>query len=63
MRELDKEAMFPKDNIARDTKTIRDRIITLIQYKTSSISNRFEQWQSHMRTEGGLGPSKNVEKN
>ena len=24
MRELDKEAMFPKDNIAGDTKTMRD---------------------------------------
>ena len=28
MRELDKVAMFPKDNIARDMKTVRDRIIT-----------------------------------
>ena len=30
MRELDKEAMFPKDNIVGDTKTMRDRIITPI---------------------------------
>ena len=30
VRELDKETMFPKDNIAGNTKTIRDRIITLI---------------------------------
>ena len=30
VRELDKGAMFPKDNIAGDTKTIRDRIITSI---------------------------------
>ena len=30
MRELDKEAMFLKDNIAGDTKTMRDRIITPI---------------------------------
>ena len=30
MRELNKGAMFPKDNIAGDTKTIRDRIITSI---------------------------------
>ena len=30
VRELDKETMFPNDNIAGNTKTIRDRIITLI---------------------------------
>ena len=30
MRKLDKIAMFPKDNIAGDTKTMRDRIITPI---------------------------------
>ena len=27
MRELDKEAMFLKDNISGDTKTMKDRII------------------------------------
>ena len=45
MRELDKEAMFPKDNIAGDTKMMRDRIITPIQYKTSSISNMVSSLQ------------------
>ena len=30
MRELDKGAMFPKDNTVGDTKTMRDRIITPI---------------------------------
>ena len=30
MRELNKGAMFPKDNIARDMKMMRDRIITPI---------------------------------
>ena len=30
MRELKKGAMFPKVNILRDTKMMRDRIITLI---------------------------------
>ena len=30
MRELNKGAMFPKYNIAGDTKTMRDRIITPI---------------------------------
>ena len=28
VRELDKGTMFPKDNIAGDAKTMRDRIIT-----------------------------------
>ena len=30
MRKLNKRSMFPKDNIAGDTKTMRDRIITPI---------------------------------
>ena len=30
MRELDKGVTFPKDNIAGDTKTMRDKIITPI---------------------------------
>ena len=30
MRELEKRAIFPKDNIVGDTKIMRDRIITLI---------------------------------
>ena len=30
VRELGKGAMFPKDNIVGDTKTMRDRIITSI---------------------------------
>ena len=30
VRELDKGVMFPKDNIARDMKTMRDKIITPI---------------------------------
>ena len=37
MRELDKEVMFPKDTIARDTKTIRDRIITPIPLLSFAI--------------------------
>ena len=37
MRELDKEAMFPKDNIVGDTKMIRDRIITLIPLLSFAI--------------------------
>ena len=40
MRELDKEVMFPKENIAGDTKTMRDRIITLILLLSFAISKK-----------------------
>ena len=40
MRELDKVAMFPKDNIARDTKTVRDRIITLVPLLNFTITKK-----------------------
>ena len=40
MRELDKGAMFPKDNIARNTKTMRDRIITLIPLLSFVIAKK-----------------------
>ena len=40
VRELDKETMFPKDNIARDTKTMRDRIITLIPLLSFTIAKQ-----------------------
>ena len=40
MRELDKEAMFPKDNIAGDTKTMRDRIITPILLLSFAIAKK-----------------------
>ena len=40
MRELDKEAMFLKDNIARDTKTMRDRIITPIPLLSFAIAKK-----------------------
>ena len=40
MRELNKKAMFPKDNIAGDTKTMRDRIITPIPLLSFAIANK-----------------------
>ena len=40
MRELDKEVMFPKDNIVGDTKTIRNRIITLIPLLSFAIAKK-----------------------
>ena len=40
MRELDKGAMFPKDNIAGDMKTMRDRIITPIPLLSFTIAKK-----------------------
>ena len=40
MRKLDKGVMFPKDNIARDTKTMRDRIITPIPLLSFAIAKK-----------------------
>ena len=40
MRELDKGVMFPKDNIAGDTKTMRDRIITPIPLLSFAIAKK-----------------------
>ena len=40
MRELDKGAMFPKDNIVGDTKTMKDRIITPIPLLSFAIAKK-----------------------
>ena len=40
MRELDKEAMFPKDNIPGNTKTMRDKIITPIPLLSFAIAKK-----------------------
>ena len=40
MRELDKGAMFPKYNIAGDTKTMKDRIITPIPLLSFTIAKK-----------------------
>ena len=40
MKELDKEATFPKDNIAGNTKTMRDRIITSIPLLSFAIAKK-----------------------
>ena len=40
MRKLDRRAMFPKDNIAGDTKTMRDRIITPIPLLSFTIAKK-----------------------
>ena len=40
VRKLDKRAMFPKNNIAGDTKTIRDRIITPVPLLSFTIAKK-----------------------
>ena len=40
VRQLDKEAMFPKDNIAGDTKTMRNKIITPIPLLSFAIAKK-----------------------
>ena len=40
MRELDKETMFLKDNIVRDMKMMRDRIITSIPLLSFTIAKK-----------------------
>ena len=40
MRELDKRAMFPKDNITGNTKIMRDRIITPIPLLSFTIAKK-----------------------
>ena len=40
MKELDKGAIFPKDNIAGDTKMMRDKIITSIPLLSFAIAKK-----------------------
>ena len=40
MRELDKEAMFPKDNIVGNTKSMRDKIITPKPFLSFAIAKK-----------------------
>ena len=40
MREIDKGAMFPKDNIVGDTTMIRNMIITLIPLLSFTIAKK-----------------------
>ena len=49
MRELDKGVMFPKDNIARDRKTMRDRIIKLIPLLSFAIAKKIMKSRSRLK--------------
>ena len=40
MKELNKEAMFPKEKILGDTKMMRDKIITLIPLLSFAIAKK-----------------------
>ena len=40
MKELNKGVMFPKDNVARDTKMMRDKIITPIPLLSFTIAKK-----------------------
>ena len=40
VKELNKGVMFPKDNIARDTKMMRDKIITSIPLLSFTIAKK-----------------------
>ena len=47
MRKFNKQSVFPKDNIMRNTKTMRDRIITPIPFLSFAITK--ETTKSRLR--------------
>ena len=49
MRELDKRAMLPKDNIEGDTETMRDKIITPISLLGFAISKKTIKSRSRLK--------------
>ena len=49
MREFNKQSMFPKDNITRNMKTMRDRIITPIPFLSFSITNETTKSRSRLK--------------
>ena len=49
MRELDKGAMFPKDNIVGDMKTMRNRIITLIPLLSFAIAKKTTKFRLRLK--------------
>ena len=49
MREFNKQAEFPKDNITGNTKTMRDRIITLIPLLSYAIVKETTKSRSRLK--------------
>ena len=49
MREFNKQSVFPKDNITRNTKTMRDRIITSIPFLSFVITEETMKFRSRLK--------------
>ena len=49
MREFNKQLVFPKDNITRNTKTMRDRIITPIPFLSFAITKETTKSRSRLK--------------
>ena len=49
MREFNKQSVFPKDNITRNTNTMRDRIITPIPFLSFPITKEITKSRSRFK--------------
>ena len=49
MREFNKQSVFPKDSITRNTKTMRDRIITPIPILSFTITKETTKSRSRLK--------------
>ena len=49
VREFNKQSVFPKDNITRNTKTMRDRIITPIPFLSFAITKKTTKSRSRLK--------------
>ena len=49
MREFSKQSVFLKDNTTKNTKTIRDRIITPIPFVSFSITKEITKSRSRLK--------------
>ena len=49
MREFNKQPAFPKDNITRNTKTMRDKIITPIPFLSFTIIKETTKSRSRLK--------------
>ena len=49
MREFNKQSVFPKDNITRNTKTMKDRIMTPIPFLSFAITKETIKSRSRLK--------------
>ena len=49
VKEFNKQAMFPKDNTTRNTKTMRDKITTLIPLLSFAITKETTKSRSRLK--------------